>query len=216
MAFEDYDDYEKSEHVVQWLRDNAWAIVSGIVLGLLLIFGVNQWRTHQATHRAGAAAQYQLMTDAIQAGNKNAIDAAASTLKDEYKDTPFAVFASLQQGELAVKNGSPAEAEMPLKWAREHAGDPALKALAELRLARVQLAAGSPQAAIGTIDALPKGSFAGPAAELRGDALLALKRQDEARKAYQAALDGYDEGAAPRRLVQLKLDNLAQAGKQGS
>lgn len=216
MAFEDYDDYEKSEHVVQWLRENAWAIVSGIVLGLLLIFGVNQWRTHQATHRVDAAAQYQQLTQAIQAGNQKAIDATASVLKDKYKDTPFAVFAALQQADLAIKNGKPGQAELPLKWAREHAGDAALKALAQLRLARVELAAGKSEDAIKTLDAIPKGQYAGSAEELRGDALVVLKRDDEARAAYQAALDGYDDGAPPRRLVQLKLDNLAKAGKQDS
>lgn len=216
MAFEDYDDYEKSEHVVQWLRENATAIVSGIVLGLLLIFGIHQWRTHQATHRAEAATQYQQLMQAVNADNQKAVDAAAASLKDQYKDTPFAVFAALQQADLAVAAGKPADAEMPLKWAQAHAGDDSLKALAQLRLARVKLAAGQADAAIKTLDAMPKGSFAGQADELRGDALLALKRRDEARKAYQDALAAYDEGAPPRQLVQLKLDNLAQAGKRDS
>lgn len=216
MAFEDYDDYEKSEHVVKWLRENAMAIVSGIVLGLLLIFGMNQWRTHQATHRADAATQYELMTKAVQAGNQQAIDSAAATLKDKYKDTPFAVFAALQQAELAVNSGTPAQAEMPLKWAHKHAREGALKALAQLRLARVELSTGKADAAIKTLDGIPKGHYAGSVEELRGDAMVVLKRDDDARKAYQAALDGYGEGAPPRGLVQLKLDNLAQAKKQDS
>ncbi len=216
MAFEDYDDYEKSEQVVQWLKENATAIVSGIVLGLLLIFGINQWRNHQATHHAEAAAQYQVLTQAVQAKNQKAIDAAAASLKDKYKDTPFAVFAAFQQADLAVADGKPAEAEMPLKWAREHAGNAALKGLAQLRLARVELAVGKAEDAIKTLDALPKDSYVGQADELRGDALVVLKRQDKARQAYEKALATYDDGAPPRRLVQLKLDNLAQAGKQGS
>lgn len=216
MAFDDYDDYEKSEHVVRWLRENAMAIVSGIVLGLLLIFGLNQWRTHQATHRVDASAQYQLMTKAMQAGNQQAIDGAAATLKDKYKDTPFAVFAALQQAELAVKNGKAAEAEMPLKWAREHARNGALKALAQLRLARIELSLGKTEDAIKTLDSMPKGQYAGAADEMRGDALVALKRDDEARKAYQTALEAYGDDAPPRGLVQLKLDDLARAGKQDS
>lgn len=216
MAFDDYDDYEKDQHVLKWLRENAMAIVSGIVLGLLLIFGMNQWRTHQATHRADAAAQYELMTQAVQAGNQQAIDSAAATLKDKYKDTPFAVFAALQQAELAVKSGQLEQAEMPLMWAQKHAREGALKALAQLRLARVELSAGKADAAVKTLDAIQKGHYTGSAEELRGDALVVLKRDDEARIAYEAALEGYGEGAPPRGLVQLKLDNLAQAKKQDS
>lgn len=216
MAFDDYDDYEKSEQVVQWLRANATAIISGIVLGLLLIFGINQWRTHQATHSAEAAAHYEQLLQAAQAGNSKAVDATADTLKDQYKDTPYAVFAALQQAELAVSNDKPADAVMPLKWAHEHADSAALKSLAQVRLARVQLAAGKPQQALDTVHALSGDNYAGIAREIEGDALSQLKRDDDARKAYKAALDAYDAGAMQRRLVQLKLDNLAVAGKQGS
>lgn len=214
--FDEYDDFEKSEQVVAWLRENAVAIISGIVLGILLILGIDQWRTHQANHRAEAAVEYQQMMQAIQSDNPQAIDNAADKLKDKYKDTPFAVFAALQQADLAVKAGKPNEAEMPLKWAREHARNKSLRSLAQLRLARVDLAAGRAEDALVTLDAIPQEDYAGLVAELRGDALVTLDRRDEARKAYQDALAAFEEGAAVRNLVQMKLDDLAQPGKQDS
>lgn len=216
MAFEDYDDYEKSEHVVQWLRENATAIVSGIVLGLLLIFGINQWREHQATHKVEAANQYQLLVEAIQADNQNAIDAAAATLQDKYKDTSFAVFSALRQAELAVAAGKPADAERPLKWARQHASSKAIKGLAQLRLARIELATGKATEALQTLDGMAADTYVGMSEELRGDALDSLKRTAEARTAYQSALDRYEADGAPVQLVQLKLDNLPATGKQDS
>ena len=100
--------------------------------------------------------------------------------------------------------------------AREHADNAAFKSLAQLRLARVQLASGKPQEALDTLHGLPKDDYAGIASELEGDALSRLKREDEARTAYKKALDAYGDGAIQRRLVQLKLDDLAVAGKQGS
>ena len=216
MAFEDYDDYEKSEHVVQWLRENAMAIVAGIALGLLLIFGANQWRTHTANHRAEAAAAYQGLQQAIAARNQTAIDAAIASLKDEYKDTPFAVFAAFREAELHVKADQPAQAVAPLKWAAHQASDAALKSLAQVRLAKVQLATGKAEDALATLKLIPKSNFVAMAEEVKGDALLILKRNDEARQAYVAALQAYDEGAPQRNLVQLKLDNLTVSGKQGS
>jgi predicted negative regulator of RcsB-dependent stress response len=52
--------------------------------------------------------------------------------------------------------------------------------------------------------------------ELRGDVLVKLGRQDEARKAYQAAMSALGDGAPQRGALQMKIDDLAVAGKQGA
>lgn len=213
MAFNDaYDDYEQSEQVRQWLRDNGMAIVGGIVLGLLVIFGLQQWRTHQANHRAQAADHYEQMVQALANKNEAAANSVASILQDKFKDTPYAVFSALQQAKLDVAAGKPAQALPKLAWAEQHAGDAAIKSLITLRTARAQLGAGKPDQALASLAKLPAKDFAGMAQELRGDALVALKRSADARKAYASALDAYDSDAPQRRLVQLKLDNLAVAG----
>lgn len=217
MAFNDaYDDYEQSEQVQKWLRANGMAIVGGIVLGLLIIFGLQQWRAHQANHRAQAADHYQQMVQALAANNEPAANSVAGILQDKFKDTPYAVFSALQQAKVEVVAGKPAQALPKLAWAENHAGDKALKSLITLRTARVQLAAGKPDQALASLTALPAKDLNAIALELRGDALVALKRDADARKAYTDALAAFDPDAPQRRLVQLKLDNLAVAGKQSS
>ena len=52
MEFEAYDDYEQNERVVKWLRENGLSIGVGIVIGLVGIFGWQQWRSHQASAQA--------------------------------------------------------------------------------------------------------------------------------------------------------------------
>lgn len=209
-----YDDYEQSEQVRQWLRENAMAIVAGIVLGLLLIFGAQQWRSHQAKHRAGAADQYQQLQQAVAANKQADIDRIAATLKDQYKDTSFAVFASLRQAELALASEQPDAAITALAWAHQHADSEALKSLISLRTARVELAQGKAQAALTKLDALPPTAYRGMALELRGDALVTLERVAEARKAYTDALSANEADTPQNRLLQLKLDNLAVRGNQ--
>lgn len=213
MAFNDeYDDYEQSEHVRQWLRANGMAIAGGIILGLLVIFGLQQWRTHQANHRAQAADHYEQMVQAISADNQPAANNVAGILQDQYKDTPYAVFSALQQAKQDVASGKPAQALPKLAWAYQHAGDGALKSLITLRTARVQLSSGQAEQALTSLGKLPAKDFHGMAMELRGDALVVLKRNDDARKAYSDALTAYDADAPQRRLLQLKLDNLSVAG----
>ena len=59
MAFEEYDKYEQSELVQKWLRENGLSIVVGVAIGLVGIFGWQQWRKHQARIEGDASQLYQ-------------------------------------------------------------------------------------------------------------------------------------------------------------
>ena len=80
-----------------------------------------------------------------------------------------------------------------------------------MRSARLALAGKDAEGAIKLIDALPKDMYAGLAAEIRGDALHALGRDEEARAAYDTALIELDTGAPNRRIVEMKLSDLGGA-----
>ena len=61
---------------------------------------------------------------------------------------------------------------------------------------------------------MPPKAYEGVSQELRGDALVKLGRPDDARKAYEAAKAALGENAP--QSVQMKIDDLAVAGKQGA
>ena len=107
-------------------------------------------------------------------------------------------------------------AHASLDWAYQHAGVDALKALAGIRLARVELARTKAQDALDLLDHLPASAYTAQIGELRGDALVALNRKDEARTAYQDALANLDPNAPNRAFVQMKLNDLGTAERKGS
>jgi predicted negative regulator of RcsB-dependent stress response len=78
------------------------------------------------------------------------------------------------------------------------------------------MARGNGNAVLATLDRMPADSYKGLAQELRGDALVKLGRSDDARKAYQTALSTLAQEAPQRGALQMKLDDLAVAGKQGA
>jgi predicted negative regulator of RcsB-dependent stress response len=209
MAFDVLDEYEQSEQVRKWLRENFLAIAIGIVLGLLLIFGWQQWRAHKAARSVEAAQQYAALTTADGAGKTDDVEQIAAALRERFPDSVYAALAAMRQADLATTGNDLAGAVADLQWAVDHAGDPALKQLAGLRLARAQLANGDADAALRQIDAVPQDNYRAEAAELRGDALARLSRNDEARKAYEDALSHLDQAAPGRVFVQMKLDNVA-------
>ena len=211
MAFEVLDEHEQGELVQKWLRENAMSIAIGIALGLVLIFGWQQWKAHRVRHAAEAATQYQALVDALDAKRNDDAKVIIDALRKDYPDSAYATFAAMRSAELSNDKGDLKAASSDLEWAEEHAGTPALKTLAGLNLARIKLAEGDGDGALKLVDALPKGDYASLAGELRGDILAQLNRNDDARAAYQDALSHLDPQAPNRAFVQMKLDNLAAA-----
>jgi predicted negative regulator of RcsB-dependent stress response len=216
MAFDAYDDYEQSERVQKWLRQNGLSIVVGIVIGLIGIFGYQQWRNHQASHQAAASSLYQQLQAVIDNGNSAASDSLVQQLMNDYSDSPYALFAVSDRARRQVETKDYDKALDSLAWAEEHAPSPSLKALVELRIAHVQLAKGDAKAALAALDRMPPDSYTIVGQELRGDVLVKLGRPDDARKAYQAAVKALGPDAQQDNEVQMKIDDLATAGKQGA
>ncbi|WP_430390182.1 YfgM family protein [Dyella sp. 20L07] len=214
MAFEAYDDYEQSERVQQWLRQNGLSIVVGIAIGLVGIFGWQQWNKHKAGHQTDAANLYQQVQGAVATGKADSANTLTEQLLKDYADTPYAVFAVSDRAQRQVQDKELDKAVESLNWAESHASDAGLKALTQLRIARVLLAQGKAADALAALDRLPPKSYEGVAQELRGDVLVKLGRPDDARKAYVAAKAALGENALPS--VQMKIDDLAVAGKQGA
>jgi len=128
----------------------------------------------------------------------------------------YAVFATSERAKREVAAKQLDKARTSLEWALAHAENPALKGLINLRIAQVQFAQGKANDALATLGQLSGEQYAGLREELRGDVLVNLGRADEARKAYQSALSALSGDAPQRASLQLKIDNLAAAGKQGA
>ncbi|QRP65630.1 tetratricopeptide repeat protein [Rhodanobacter sp. FDAARGOS 1247] len=216
MAFEEYDKYEQSELVQKWLRENGVSIIVGIAIGLVGIFGWQQWRKHQAGNEAEASQLYQQVQIAQASGKTDAAAQLTDQLMKDYGKSPFAVFAVSDRAKQQVEAKQFDKAEASLEWAESHATEPVLKSLTQLRKAQVEMASDNGKAALATLDKIPADSYQGLAQELRGDVLVKLGRPDEARKAYQAAMSALGEEAPQRGALQMKIDDLAVAGKQGA
>jgi predicted negative regulator of RcsB-dependent stress response len=80
----------------------------------------------------------------------------------------------------------------------------------------VQLAQDHAQDALSVLDRIPAGSYGIVGQELRGDVLVKLGRPDDALKAYQGAVKAMGPEAQQGNEVQMKIDDLATAGKQGT
>ena len=213
MSLELMDEHERGERVRAWLRQNGSSIVTGVTIGLALIFGWQWWQRNQVEQRLTAATQYQALNDAIERKETDAVSAISEELVKSHPKSPYTVLALLNLADTRLSAGDVEGADKALERAAATTSEPALLGLANLRRARVALAKKDGEAALKHLDVVPADLYAGLAAEVRGDALRTLERNDDARAAYKSALTLLDTGAPNRRIVEMKLADLG-GGKE--
>lgn len=199
-------DEEKVEAIKRWWKTNGVAVIGGVVIGLGGVIGWRTWVDYRTTLAERGSIAYEQLLMTAEAGGATSAQRQVDAIVEDYGSTPYAMFAALTRAQLALAADDPIGAETALRSAIERAPDPALATLAALRLARVQLDRGALAAATATIGQYgDDAAFAADFAALRGDIAAAEGRVEDARAAYQRALEG---GVANARLIELKLQDL--------
>lgn len=194
----------------QWWKTNSSSIITGLILGLAILFGTKAWFAWQDRVAQQASDIYAVMINALQNGNNQAVSEKAGTLIGDYSSTPYAALAALALAGLRVQEGELEAAATQLQWALDNGDADFVSDTARLRLARVKLAQGQLDAAESVLGSAGSSNAAEVLfAELRGDIYLARGDRDQAMASYQRALAITDENSSGRALLQLKYEELA-------
>jgi predicted negative regulator of RcsB-dependent stress response len=212
MADDIIDAHEQSEQARQWLQKNGSSIIMGILIGLAVLLGWQRWQQSGVNHRAEAMVKFDDFQAAVDKDDKELAGKLVEDLRKNYGDTPHAALGALELAEMHLKAGQLPEAESSLRFAAEQGGSSSIQSIASLRLARVLLGRGEAQRALDALKSVAPDAYAGELEVIRGDALLALGRADEARKAFDAALVAIEVGSARRASIEAKRDDVAAGG----
>ena len=204
--------HDEAEQFKRWWRENWLSLVVGLALGLGAIVGWQAWGNYRDTRAAEASAQYERLSDSLRVGNLDSAVEVSKVLEQDYKGSAYAALGSLAVAAEQVRQGRLDDARAQLESVVNYADDDRIRQLARLRLARLQLALGQHDEALGTLDVETGKAFAPLFAELRGDVHLAKDDAVQARTAYAQALAAYPQGSAEKSFVERKLDDLAAAG----
>lgn len=208
---EHHEEQEQIEAMKRWWLENRAFVITGVVIGVVAVAGWRGWEWHQTRQAEAASALYDLVAEGIAAKDGAKASESMTALKDGYARTPYAANAALLMAKHLVEDGDLAAAKAMLEWAGSAAVDREVATLARIRLARLQVADGAAEAALATLAAVPAGAFDGLREDARGDALSALGRAEDARKAWQAALAASEGNLADRAMIELKLEALGPA-----
>ncbi|MQL47661.1 tetratricopeptide repeat protein [Photorhabdus khanii] len=197
---------EQVDAIRRFFVDNGKALVFGLVLGAGALIGWRYWQSHQTTQLQGSAEAFEQVNRGLISGAKEN-HAAAEKFAAETNNS-YGVMAHMHLAQLAVEKNELAKADQFLSAAVSQTKNEDLQALANIRLARVQLAEDKADAALKTLEQVKGSGWVAVAEDIRGDALLKKGDIAGARAAYTKGL-GSDSPQAIKSMLNLKLNNLS-------
>lgn len=201
---------QRVEALQKWWKENVTSALIGLGIAIVTILGWNYWQDYKKEQNSKASAIYDQLIKDVNENKIAEIDTVAKKLKTEFDSTEYATYSILMQAKVKVDAGDLAGAKELFQGLANQSND--LSQLAKLRLVRLYLATGEYEKGlqlVAQVDPKAAAGFSDNYDELVGDLYVALDRIDEARTAYQKALqNGY---RSP--LLQFKLDDLTAPDK---
>jgi len=206
MAY-DLEEQEQLDELKAWWKANG-KIVSNVVLGLLVAYaGYQGWKYFQTKQAVDASSEYQALQVTDEKDVKS-IQAKAAVIMDKYASTPYAGRAALYVAKTNYLANDAKSAKAQLEWATKNAKESTVRAIASLQLANILAEEKDYQAALKLLEASHDAGFDGLFSDLKGDVLVGLGKNKEAKAAYEHALTKLDPQGKYRVLTQQKLEAL--------
>lgn len=207
MAY-DLEEQEQLATIKAWWDRWGNLVLTTVTIVLLAIAAFNGWRWYERHEAGNAGVLYDEFLSAVEGGDLGRKKELAGTLIERYGRTVYAPMAALQVAKVNYEAGDRGAAQAQLRWVIEKSGHPELVQIARLRLAGLLLDEKAYDEALKILSGDVPAALAASFADRRGDVLLAMGRADEARAAYQEALDKADAQHPMRPIIQLKFDAL--------
>lgn len=202
------DSHDEVERLKTWWKEYGTAIIVGIVLGAIVIAGVNYWKQHRGDRAQAASALYEQLEEKFNQKKTEEAQTVGAQLMKDYDGTPYAGRAALILAKLSFDANDLKSARSQLQWAIDHAEESSVQHVARLRLGRILLAQNETDAVRKLLDIKSTEGFASGYEELKGDVARAQGKPDEARTAYRAAREALVEGSGYTRVLDMKLADL--------
>ena len=204
-------DLEEQEQLAElkawWKQYGKWLICSLIVV--LSAYVGWKTKTYYQHRQSSIAEGYFNLLNEVKSDTSADLIKPTRELQQNYANTPYAGRASLMLASYYYKKGDVATCQTVLNWALQNATEETVQAIARLQLVRIHIEKNQLQTALQLVSLKkPIRGFEGLLNAAKGDVLIKLGRNKEAKVAYQQALTTIDNQSDYFILVQEKLNTL--------
>jgi predicted negative regulator of RcsB-dependent stress response len=208
MAVYDLEEQESIDALKAWWSQYGRLVIAAVVAFVIGIGGVQVWRHQKEQKAVAAATAFAELEEAVRADDAKKSAEMSRKVAADFNGTTYAARGAILAARVSFEAGDTAVAEELLRLAVAAAKEEPVRALANLRLSAVLLDLGRHDEALKALTSPPSEAFAALFADARGDVLVAQGKIDEARSAYQLALDKLPKTNAWRNVVEIKRDAL--------
>jgi len=202
--------YQTEEQQVEAMKgywqQNGNMIIAGIALGFAGFIGFNFYKDSKLESELAVSDSYQVLIENA-TKDKAAFSVNAEKFITDNTDTSYASLTALALAKEAAAAQKWPEAKTQLNVAIVSAPSEGIKAIASLRLARVQVQLDEYEQALSILAKPLPASFTAAVEEIKGDTYLLQGKKELAHNAYQVAIAA--DGLATSPALQMKLDDLA-------
>jgi predicted negative regulator of RcsB-dependent stress response len=207
------NEYETEEQQIEalkkWWKENGTSLIVGLFVGVTALFG---WRYYIEQNNVHAVQASDLYMQVLQGTNSGNIDEQTIDIQNQlinsFSDTPYASLAAMALAKTEYEKNNADGAVTQLELAIKHANDEVIKQTASLRLVRIYIEQKKFDAAMEILNTKHAAAYDAQYEELKGDLYNAQGDLDQARLAYDKAIEL--QGIAASKWLRLKRQNLGQ------
>lgn len=208
----DTSEEEQVEKIQSFFRENGWFLAIALAAVLGGNFGYRTWEDQKAANAAAASDAFTAFQEAARqtdGADTSALIAQGEAVLKDHKDSQYALLAGLQLAKIQFDADDISAAEATLRGLSDR-DNALLEPLIQVRLARVLGAQNRAEEGLTLLSqSIDWAGFTSNKYETEGDLLYQLGRMDEARQAYQLAVNTAGEGQ--QTALTMKVEDLTYA-----
>ncbi|MFZ6686172.1 YfgM family protein [Undibacterium sp. SXout11W] len=179
-----------------------------LIIALSAYAAWTQWNSYQSNQSGQASQLFEEMQKSVAVKDDAKVQRAANDLKEKFASTSYASMAAMVAAKSAFDANDLKSAKAQLQWVVDTSKNDDYKAIAKIRLAGIALDEKSYEIALAQLSGEFPVDLQAAVFDRKGDIFVAQAKIDDARKAYQAALEKMTDKNSASQLVQLKLDAI--------
>ena len=211
MSAYDLEEQERIDALKDWWAKWGIWIYSAIGAFFVGVLAVQGWRYYEKSQGEQAELLFKSVQKTAQEGalakDGKKLSEAASAIAEKFPNAFYASEAQLMAAKASFDASDFVSAKKHLQWVVDK-GPGVHTNVARVRLASVLLEEKKFDEALKVLDQVKDEGFASMAADLRGDVYASEGRRDEARAAYQMAVEKAGDRSPMKALSQAKLDGV--------
>jgi predicted negative regulator of RcsB-dependent stress response len=210
MAY-DHEEQQQLDALKAWWKQYGNWVTWFLIVVLAAFVAWKAWGIYRVKQAEQASVLYSEVQKAIEEKDQTKALRMVTDLQEQFSGTAYPQMASMLVAKNAFESNDLKAAKTQLMWVQEHGKTAEFKTLAKIRLASVLLDEKSYDEALKMLAGDFPAEFASSVADRKGDILVAQNKLDEARVAYQVALQKASIQNPDYQYIQLKLDALGSA-----